>query len=59
MHAYEQESQRQRVLVRKAKLCEARLLPLSAAIKVLVDDEDFATVLRAEQMETMPKFLTE
>jgi ParB family chromosome partitioning protein len=59
VHAYKQESQRQRVLVRKAKLCEARLLSLSAAFKVLIYDEDFATLLRAEQMETMPKFLAE
>ena len=37
----------------------ARALSLSAAFKVLIYDEDFATLLRAEQMETMPKFLAE
>lgn len=55
--AYKQETQRQRLLVRKAKLCEARLLSVTAAFKVLIEDEDFATLLRAEKMETMPKFL--
>jgi ParB family chromosome partitioning protein len=59
VQAYKEESQRQRVLVRKDKLCEARLLSLSAAFKVLIEDEDFATLLRAEKMETMPKFLAE
>lgn len=59
VNAYKHETQRQRLLVRKAKLCEARLLSISAAFKVLIEDEDFATLLRAEDMETMPKFLAE
>lgn len=57
--AYKQESHRQRLLVKKAKLCEARLLSASAAFKVLIEDEDYVTLLRAEKMETMPKFLAE
>jgi len=46
-------------MVRKAKLCEAKLLSVSAAIKVLVGDEDYINLLRAEKLETMPKFLAE
>lgn len=57
--AYKQETQRQRLMVKKAKLCEARLLSASAAFRVLVQDEDYVTLLRAEKMETMPKFLAE
>ncbi len=57
--AYKRESQRQRLLVKKAKICEAKLLSLSAAFKVLIEDEDFGNLLRAEKMETMPRFLAE
>lgn len=59
VRAYRLESQRQKLIVRKAKLCEARLLSTSAATKVLVADEDYVNLLRAEKLETMPKFLAE
>jgi len=55
--AYKREAQRQKLLVKKAKLCETRLFALSAAFKQLLADEDYVTLLRAEQLETMPKFL--
>jgi ParB family chromosome partitioning protein len=57
--AYQRETQRQKIMVKKAKLCEARLLSVSAACKVLVRDEDYINLLRAEKLETMPKFLAE
>jgi ParB family chromosome partitioning protein len=59
IRAYQQETKRQKLMVRKARLCEARLLSLSAAFKVLMVDEDFANLLRAEGLQTMPKFLAE
>ena len=59
VRAYKHEAQRQRLMVKKAKLCEARLRSISAALKKLVRDEDYVTLLRAEKMETMPKFLAE
>jgi ParB family chromosome partitioning protein len=57
--AYKRETQRQRLMVKKAKLCEARLLSASAAFKVLVADEDYVNLMRAEKMDTMPKYLAE
>lgn len=59
VRAYKLEAQRQRLMVKKAKLCDARLRSVSAAFKKLVRDEDYVTLLRAEKMETMPKFLAE
>jgi ParB family chromosome partitioning protein len=59
IRAYKHETQRQKLMVKKAKLCEARLLSVSAAFKVLVQDDDYVNLLRAEKMETMPKFLAE
>jgi len=59
VRAYRLESQRQKLMVRKAKLCEVKLLATSTAIKMLVGDEDYVNLLRAEKLETMPKFLAE
>lgn len=59
VRAYRLETQRQKIMVRKAKLCEARLLALSAAFRVLVADEDYVNLLRAEDLDSMPKFLAE
>ena len=57
--AYKQETQRQKLMVRKARACETRLLSLSAAFKALFADENFTTLLRAEDLDTLPKFLLE
>ena len=59
VRAYRHETQRQQLMVRKAKLCEVRLLSTSAAFNVLVRDEDYINLLRAEKLDTMPKFLAE
>jgi ParB family chromosome partitioning protein len=57
--AYRREAQRQKLLIKKAKLCETRLLSVSAIFKRLVMDDDYINLLRAEKLETMPKFLAE
>lgn len=55
--AYKQETQRQKLMVRKARACESRLLSLAAAFRALFADENFTTLLRAEDLDTLPKFL--
>jgi ParB family chromosome partitioning protein len=57
--AYKQETQRQKLMVRKARACESRLLSLGAAFRALLADENFTTLLRAEDLDTLPKFLVE
>lgn len=57
--AYKRETQRQRLMVKKAQAAESRLLSLTAAFKALLADENFATLLRAENLQTLPKFLVE
>jgi ParB family chromosome partitioning protein len=57
--AYKQETARQKLMVRKARACETRLLSLTAAFKALLADENFATLLRAEDLNTLPKFIVE
>ncbi len=57
--AYKRESQRQRLMIKKNKICEVRLLAVSAAFNLLMADENFVTLLRAEGLSTMPKYLAE
>ena len=57
--AYRRECERQKLLTKKARLCESKLVVLVAAFKNLLDDEDFVNLLRAEGLPTMPTFLAE
>ncbi|MDB6095549.1 MAG: putative transcriptional regulator [Verrucomicrobia bacterium] len=57
--SYRQLAGRQKLMIKKARTCEARLLALTAAFRTLTDDEGFVNLLRAEKIGTMPKFLAE
>ena len=57
--AYKQETNRQKIMVTKAKICEARLRTTTTALKILLGDENFVTLLRAEELATLPKFIAE
>ena len=57
--AFRRESQRQKALVQKAKLCDAKLLILVTAFSKLLRDENFLNLLRAEKISAVPKFLAD
>ncbi len=57
LRAYERETTRQKIMIQKAKVTEARLLFLVSAIKQLFEDENFVNLLRAETLDTVPQFL--
>lgn len=57
--SYRAQAARQKLLIKKARACEARLLSITAAFRVLLADEDFVTLLRAEKIGTLPKFMAE
>jgi len=57
VNAFKKESQRQRSLVRKAKVCESQLMFITTAFRHLAADENFTNLLRAERLDTMPAFL--
>jgi len=59
INAYRRESQKQKLLIKKARLCEAKLTFTVTAFKRLLGDENFVTLLRAESMAQMPKYLHE
>jgi ParB family chromosome partitioning protein len=57
VHAYRRESQRQKLLIRKARICDAKLVFIVSAFNKLLADENFVNLLRAESLSTMPKYL--
>lgn len=57
--AYRQEADRQKLLVRKARLTEHRLLLIVSALKRLFADENFLNLLRAEGLDSIPAFLAD
>ncbi len=59
VRAYQQETQRQKLLVKKAQLTENRLLVFVSALKQLLQDEHFVTLLRAENLADIPKYLAQ
>ena len=59
VNAYKRESQRQKILIRKAQICDSKLLFVVTAFKNLLADDDFVTLLRAEGLASMPKYLSD
>lgn len=59
VRTYQKEVERQELLVRKAELAQERLLFISSALAQLLHDEGFATLLRAEGLTTVPKYLAD
>jgi ParB family chromosome partitioning protein len=59
VRAYRKETDRQKLLIKKASLAQNRLLFVVNALRQLLDDEHFVTLLRAEAMHTMPRPLAE
>jgi ParB family chromosome partitioning protein len=46
-------------MVRKASATQQRLLFVVSALQQIFSDENFTTLLRAEGLDTLPKFLAE
>lgn len=57
LRVYQREAGKQRLLSRKADFAQARLLFIVEAMKDLLADEGFTTLLRAEGLATMPQAL--
>ena len=59
IRAYRRETERQKLLVKKAALTQSRLIFVVNALRQLLADQHFVTLLRAEAMHTMPRPLAE
>jgi ParB family transcriptional regulator, chromosome partitioning protein len=57
LRTFQQETMRQRMMIQKAKICETRLLFAVSALKQLFQDDHFATLLRAEGLDSLPQYL--
>jgi ParB family transcriptional regulator, chromosome partitioning protein len=59
VRTYQREVERQRLLVKKAEFTQQRLLFVVGALRELYCDENFTNLLRAEGLDTLPKYLSE
>ena len=59
VRTYQKEVVRQRLIIRKAELTQQRLMFFVGALRQLLKDEHFTTLLRAEELDTLPKYLAE
>jgi len=53
------ETQKQELLVRKSRHCEQQLRFVLTALKDLMKNDHFVTLLRAEKLDSLPKYLNE
>ena len=59
VRTYQKEVERQKSMVRKAAFAQQRLVFTISALQQLFQDENFVNLLRAEGLETLPKYLAE
>lgn len=56
---YKRAMQKQAQLVKRARLCDSYLRLVRGALRDLTADEHFVTLLRAEKLDKMPKYLAD
>ena len=54
VRAYREETDRQKLIVRKADLAQARLLFIVNALRMLLSERMFITLLRGESLDKLP-----
>lgn len=59
VRAYKRSTQKQAMLAKRAHVCESMLRIVCGALSELTQDEHFVTLLRAEKLEKMPKYLAD
>lgn len=59
LKAFQEETLKQKMMIQKSKICETRLLFAVSALKQLFQDDHFVTLLRAEGLDLLPRFLAD
>lgn len=59
VRVYTKEVERQKLMVKKAEFTQQRLLFVVGALREMLVDENFTNLLRAEGLDTLPKYLAE
>lgn len=57
--SFQQEVARQKQMVRKSEFTQQRLLFITGALRELLADDHFMTLLRAEGLDSLPRYLSE
>ena len=57
INAFKRERQRQRRMVKNARLCDAKLAIIVTALGKLLADENFVNLLRAESLAEIPQYV--
>ena len=57
VRTYRKEVDRQKILIKKAKLCEARLIFIVQALREILKDDNYINLLRAENLDSMPRYI--
>ncbi|MDO8930934.1 MAG: plasmid partitioning protein RepB C-terminal domain-containing protein [Rhodocyclaceae bacterium] len=59
VRTYQREVDRQKLMVKKAEFAQQRLMFVVGALRELLADENFVNLLRAEGLDSLPKYLAE
>ena len=59
IRSYQKEVERQRHMVKKAEFAQQRLLFVVEALRQLLSNDNFTNLLRAEGLDTLPKYVAE
>jgi len=59
VRSYQKEVDRQKLIIKKSNLAQQRLMFVIGALRSLLTNENFTNLLRAEGLDTLPRFLAE
>jgi ParB family chromosome partitioning protein len=59
VRSYQREVERQKIFIKKSDFTQHKLLFLIGALRSLLSNENFVTLLRAEKLDTLPSFIAE
>jgi ParB family chromosome partitioning protein len=59
VRAYEEETARKRALIRRSEAAKARLTFITEALRSLIDDDDFCSLLEEEGLDNLPANLAQ
>lgn len=59
LRAFQQDTEKKRMMIRKADVARSKLMFIGQALKTLFADEHFVTLLRAEELHTLPRNLAD
>jgi ParB family transcriptional regulator, chromosome partitioning protein len=59
VNTYRKETQRQKLLVKKARVCETQLVFIAGALRRLFEEENFVSLLHAEALDALPEYIAD